>query len=94
MKRTDCTVGFVPPGMCERCYQHGLLKPARVVHHITPITPDNVDDASVTYDLGNLMRLCQDCHADIHSKNPMNGPRRYSFDDMGNLIPVDEQWRY
>lgn len=94
MQRTETTVGMVPPNMCERCYQHGLIKPAKVVHHITWITPENVDDPSVTLNLDNLMRLCQDCHAAVHSKNPDEAPRRYLFDEQGNIVRKEDTWLY
>ena len=93
MKRTETTTGVVPPGMCERCYQHGLLRPAKLIHHITPITPYNVNDASVTLNLDNLMRLCQDCHAAVHSCRD-DGPRRYRVDEHGNIVRNEEQWLY
>lgn len=92
MKRSTTTIGTVPSGMCERCYQHGFMRPAKVVHHITPISPENVNDPSITLNLDNLMRLCQDCHAAVHSSNPDAAPARYEFDEEGNLIWKEETW--
>ena len=92
MERTQTTVGTVPPFMCERCYQHGLVKPAKVVHHIKKITPENVNDPAITYNLDNLMRLCQDCHAAVHSSHAEEGPKRYRFDANGNIVLNEEQW--
>lgn len=94
MTRTDTTTGQVPSGMCERCYHHGFLNPAKVVHHITHVSPENVDDPSVTLNLDNLMRLCQDCHAAVHSKNADIGPRRYRFDENGNLVREEDTWQW
>lgn len=94
MERTETTTGMCPPFMCERCYKHGILKPAKVVHHITFITPENVNDPSVTLNLDNLTRLCQDCHAAVHSSDPDAGPKRYRFDEHGNMVPNEDQWRY
>lgn len=94
MERRETTTGLVPPGMCERCYQHGLIRPAKVVHHVTWITPENVNDPSVTLNADNLMRLCQDCHAAAHSSTPDEGPPRYGFDENGNIIRKEDTWRW
>ena len=87
-------MGRVPPGMCERCYAHGALVPAKVVHHITPISEDNVDDPNVTLNLDNLMRLCQDCHAVVHSSNKDAVRPRVAFDEHGNVIRRDDAWLF
>lgn len=94
MERTETTTGSVPPGMCERCYEHGLLKPAKVVHHITHVSPENVGDPSVTLNLDNLMRLCQECHAAVHSSNPDQGPPRCGFDENGNVVFREDTWQW
>ena len=44
--------------LCERCKQHGWLRPAVDVHHIKPIA-----DGGDVYDLGNLEALCRTCHS-------------------------------
>ena len=49
-------------GICERCG-----RPARVVHHRRYITPENINDPSVTLDWANLEALCQECHNREHS---------------------------
>lgn len=59
--------GICPPGMCERCFARGRLRPARVVHHRTWLTPDNIGDPNVTLGFDNLMRVCADCHAELHA---------------------------
>lgn len=94
MQRPNTTTGYCPSGMCERCYQHGSLVPAKLVHHIKPISPENVNDPSITLNLDNLMRLCQDCHAAVHSSNPDVRPARYAFDESGNLIKLEDKWQW
>lgn len=94
MKREVTTQGFVPSGMCELCFSHGLYRPAKVVHHIVHITPENVDDPGVTLNADNLMRLCQDCHAAVHSSADYDGPSRYHFDEAGNIVRDDDGWLY
>ena len=79
----------VPAEMCELCYSRGILKPAEIIHHKKPLTPDNVDDPAVCYSFDNLMRVCRDCHAEIHSGSPPP-PRRVRFDEFGNVIWIEE----
>ena len=55
---------------CERCAAAGLIKPGIIVHHIKPITPGNLQDVTITLSEDNLMLLCRDCHAAIHSRHP------------------------
>lgn len=74
---------IVPPGMCERCFARGELKPAKVVHHIIHLSPENIDDPHVTLSYDNFQRLCQDCHAAVHSSTPES---RVTFDANGNVV--------
>ena len=75
----------VPPGMCERCFSMGLLEPAKVVHHKEHLTPDNVGDPHVALSYDNFQRLCQDCHAQVHSGRR---PSRVTFDEQGNVVAL------
>lgn len=52
--------------LCEDCAKEGRLVTGKVVHHIVPITPENINDPSVTLDWSNLRLVCQDCHARLH----------------------------
>lgn len=79
----DTPFGIVPPLMCERCYANGDLKPAKVVHHIIHLSPYNIGDPHVTLSFDNFQRLCQDCHAIVHSGQE---PTRAVFDSSGNVI--------
>ena len=74
---------IVPPGMCERCFGRGELTPAKVVHHITHLSEENIDDPHVTLSFSNFQRLCQDCHAAVHSNASSS---RYTFDAQGNVV--------
>lgn len=78
--------GTVPPLMCERCFEAGRLRPAEIVHHIVWLTPDNVNDPSVTLDERNLMRVCRDCHAEIHYPDEFR--QRVAFDENGRVVPL------
>ena len=73
----------VPPKLCERCFARGEYTPAKVVHHKIWITPENVDDPHITLNFDNFQRLCQDCHAAVHSSTPES---RVTFDENGNIV--------
>lgn len=77
---------IVPPGMCERCFARGEYTPAKVVHHITHVSPENVNDPHITLSFDNFQRLCQDCHAAVHSSQPES---RVTFDASGNVVWKD-----
>ena len=87
MKRPlDTPLGTVPPGMCERCFEMGELVPAKIVHHKIHLTPTNIDDPHITLNYGNFQRLCQDCHADVHSGA---SPLRVTFDEKGRPVKAN-----
>lgn len=79
----DTPFGLVPPMMCERCFANGKLVPAKVVHHVIHLNPENINDPNITLSYDNFQRLCQDCHAAVHTgyERP-----RYTFDEDGNLV--------
>jgi 5-methylcytosine-specific restriction enzyme A len=45
--------------LCEMCERHGITKVADLVHHVDGNSRNNRAD--------NLMSLCTNCHAKIHS---------------------------
>ena len=69
-------------GLCERCKAKGQLKPAEIVHHVTHITPNNINDPFVTLNPANLMALCRDCHAEVHKRVK----KRYKVDANGRIV--------
>ena len=80
-------------GLCERCMERGELKPADVVHHTIPLSPENMGDPDIALNPDRLMALCDDCHTEVHQKlgiGAMNGPKveepRVGFDAEGNVI--------
>lgn len=72
----------IPSGMCERCFLLGKYELAKVVHHKIHLTPMNINDPKVTLAYENLQRLCQDCHAFVHSGQTES---RVVFDEKGNV---------
>ena len=71
-------------GLCERCAKEGKLTPAAVVHHVIPITPENISDPKITMNLDNLMALCVDCHAAMHHEKAR---ARFIVDSAGRIAP-------
>ena len=67
-------------GICERCGD-----PARILHHKTYITPENINDPDITLSWDNLEALCQTCHTREHFVTDATAPG-LMFDKYGNLI--------
>jgi len=68
--------------ICERC---GNV--ARIVHHITRITPQNINNPAVTLDWDNLESLCIDCHNAEHmGSNAIAEGFRFTGD--GDIVPL------
>lgn len=78
---------IVPPGMCERCFAAGMLKPAEIVHHKVHLTPENIADTAVTMGFQNLERVCRDCHAELHGEVPSYKPR-VAFSQDGKVVEL------
>lgn len=80
-----------------REYVHGLCEvcgnPGEIVHHIRPLTPENIDDPSVTLGMNNLQLLCRSCHQKWHNAAEPNGLthrcREYFFDQYGDVHPTE-----
>lgn len=77
-------------GLCEKCLKNGIYKPARIVHHLVHLTPENINDTSITLSFDNLERVCYDCHAEEHPEiykgKKEENELRISFDSDGNVI--------
>ena len=76
-------------GLCERCYKKGLFVPAKIVHHKTFLTPDNIDNPDITLNWDNLEAVCKPCHEDIHENCGRRQQKRYSVDEFGKIIGFD-----
>lgn len=78
-------------GLCEVCWQNGVVKAGEIVHHKIPVTPDNVNDPSITLSFDNLQLVCRECHAQIHDEQyswMRQRKRRYKIDENGRVIFV------
>lgn len=69
-------------GLCEDCLAKGLYRPGEIVHHMTELTPDNINDPAVSLSWSNLRLLCRDCHAKRHGAR-----KRYKVDAVGRVTP-------
>lgn len=77
-----------PPLMCERCFEHrNELKPADFVHHIVHLDESNCSDPDIALNTDNLMRVCRDCHAELHY--PGDYRPLVSFDAQGRVTRND-----
>ena len=73
-------------GLCEICLQKGIYSPVYIVHHKIYLTPENVDDPSVTLDWNNLQAVCKPCHEEIHGYCGRKTEKRYSVDENGRVV--------
>jgi len=60
-------------GLCERCLARGIInagskKNPLQVHHKIRLTPENLNDPSITLNWDNLELLCKDCHKAEHRR--------------------------
>ena len=71
---------------CERCLVVGKFVPATQVHHKIYLTPENIDDPSITLNDSNLESLCDTCHQHEHYIIEQT-EKGFYFDSEGNLKP-------
>ena len=74
--------------LCEMCLAQGMYTPGKIVHHKIHLSPDNINDASITLDWSNLMFVCQDCHAKAHKSKEKQ--QRYVVGEGGEIAPLVE----
>ena len=67
--------------LCENCLKKGLYNPGVIVHHITELTPENINDPKVSLSFDNLRLVCRKCHAEEHAHK-----RRYLIGLNGEII--------
>ena len=73
--------------MCQVCGEVNC----NIVHHITELTPMNINDATITLNADNLITVCNQCHDEIHGRNYRKEQERYAFDADGNIIEATQQ---
>ena len=55
-------------GLCERCLAQGLIVPGEIVHHKIHLTPENINDETITLSWDYLELLCRKCHGEEHTR--------------------------
>lgn len=84
-KWQSCRAAFIEErrtidgGLCQRCHE----RMGYIVHHRIHLTPQNIDEPSVSLTFANLEFLCHECHNDEHFGRKM----RVSFTSDGKVIP-------
>ena len=68
-------------GRCEKCGAVGTE-----VHHIKHLTPDNIDDPSITINQDNVILLCNEGYNKEHHR--FEGSKNCMFDSDGNFTGV------
>jgi 5-methylcytosine-specific restriction enzyme A len=93
-KWRKCREGYIASkhGLCERCLSKGTHTPANTVHHIEYLTPDNINDVTITLNWDNLELLCATCHQ--HEHYLRHGVTRIGtrFDEYGDLV-IDDTYK-
>lgn len=69
-------------GLCEHCKK----KRGYIVDHIKEITPENINDVSITLDHKNLQYLCLECHNTKTFKKYHAVEENLFFDEEGNIF--------
>ena len=70
-------------GLCEICWNNGIIRPGEIVHHKIHLDESNIDNPLITMDWSNLELVCRDCHAALHKDE---GRRRYRIEKDGSVI--------
>ena len=70
-------------GLCERCSKKGLIVAGYIVHHKCYLTPENINDPTVTLNWDNLEYLCLSCHNAEHFADKPQ--RRYTINSDGTV---------
>lgn len=79
-------------GLCEECGE----SVGEELHHVQPLTVNNIHDAEITLNHDNLKWLCKDCHFKAHREIIVEGFKKrkvkkivndagYYFDDNGEM---------
>ena len=69
--------------LCERCRAKGIIRKGEIVHHKIHLSPENINDPSVTMNFNNLQLLCRDCHAITHKP-----AKRFKVDELGRVTAL------
>ena len=80
-------------GICEICWQNGLVVPGEIVHHKIHLDEHNINDPNITLNMSNLQLVCRNCHANLHTDG-----KRYRVLEDGrhdfNMISYNDEEEY
>lgn len=87
----DCRKSYIAErinidgGMCETCHE----QLGYIVHHITELTPSNIQDPNIALSHSNLKYECKDCHdrEENHFIRKNHDSTYCTFDEHGQPIP-------
>lgn len=81
---------MIDGGMCEIC---GVWL-GYIVHHKTPLTPNNITDYNITLSFDNLQYVCKPCHDEFEGHGVGHKDTDVMrFDDDGQPLPPLNQLR-
>jgi predicted kinase len=72
-------------GLCEICLTTGKVVAAIEVHHIIPLTKQNITNPKIAYGHDNLLALCKSCHRKQHGLTLTMRDGLY-FNDKGEVM--------
>ena len=85
-------------GLCEDCLARGIITPGSEVHHVEPLTPENITNPKIALSFDNLALLCHDCHTARHATldkrhkaGRKRAVRRYFVASDGSVTPLIEE---
>lgn len=83
-----CREGYIKSvnGLCERCLDKGMIVPGKIVHHKVYLTPNNINDPSISINWDVLEFVCQDCHNNEHHGTDEPVRSDVMFNEYGDLI--------
>ena len=71
-------------GICEICWQHGLIVQGEIVHHKIHLDEHNINDPDIALNMSNLQLVCRNCHANLHTDG-----KRYRVLEDGSVIVTE-----
>lgn len=66
---------------CRDCHSR-----ASEVHHIKPLTPENIDNWDISLNPNNLISLCKKCHSKITDGYTGDIQGDYIFNENGEVV--------
>jgi 5-methylcytosine-specific restriction enzyme A len=80
----DCREAYIQSvhGLCERC---DSPTSGYIVHHKIVLTPQNINEPTITLNHEHLEYLCLICHNHVHGSEAT--AEGVTFDERGEVVP-------